>query len=31
MNDEYIEITDEERDDDDDGDVAEIGSSISSV
>lgn len=30
MNDEYIEITDEERDDDDD-DVAEIESSISSV
>lgn len=30
MNDEYIEITDEERNDDDD-DVAEIGSSISSV
>lgn len=30
MNDEYIEITDEERDDDDD-DVAEIGGSISSV
>lgn len=30
MNDEYIEITDEERDDDD-NDVAEIESSISSV
>lgn len=30
MNDEYIEITDEERNDDDD-DVAEIESSISSV
>lgn len=30
MNDEYIEITDEGRDDDD-SDVAEIGGSISSV